>query len=1259
MTDDLIAQIRSFTLRARAMLEVEAGQQLEGIYGWLPDGAFAAIKGYPAIAKLDEAHETRRRLEQFANDELAAGFLSKEARRKLIRETAFTWLNRLVAIRLMEERKLIKPTIAKLQKSNGFIFWIVEETNAADKREFDKGGLPLNALGEGPTDVAFRHFLLWQCGVLARDVSVLFDPNTLASRLCPRPPVLKQLVEDMNTEALANTWKAGNEETIGWIYEGFIEDENKAVFEKFSAGKKVLAEEIGAATQRFTPRWIVRYLIENSLGRFWVEMHPDSRLKDSLGYLVPVATSEGRPLKLVREISFLDPCCGSMHFGLVAFELFVEMYREEMERAGQPGWPAKASVDSFEVIPGHIIAHNLHGIDLDLRAVQIAAFALLIKARTLQPNSVFTDLNFACSNVEQISGGRLESLITQTKFSHPIHVRILRSLSARMKDSDQLGSLLRLEKVLEQLIIDERRNVEAQPQLKLSLPGASSEQFKTREGIEEFFSKISEQVREQLDQFVSTSRAAGIAPGHLVNEAAKGLRYLRLISRHYDVVATNPPYMSRRNMSVVIADHLDGEFSEAKGDLYAAFIVRCTELAGPLGKIAMITQQSFMFISSYENLREHLRSDTAIEAMVHLGPKAFPNITGEKVNTTAFVFARQPNEERRQEQRGVYFRLVKVPDAESKRRAFETVLSAARKALPDPQLFECVQKDFDAIPGKPWVYWITASLRGVFKSCHGLGDIATVRKGLATCDNKRFVRYWWEVGTSSLRFESKPKTHSCKWNPYVKGGGFRRWYGNQDFVVNWDAGGKELRSYVESINQPVAAESYFFREGITYSYLTTGKFCARQLPTDYIFDAAGSSLFTDYLEPVLGILNSEAAFYFLRLINPTVNFQAGDLRRLPVPRRDLESLSNIVKRAVSIQAANDQHNEITRGFVRPYLSPIEVKNAEDKLINLEAALNEEVYSLFGISDQDRIEILRELADTTEDAVTDTGASVETHTDIASAEAIACSWISYAIGTVLSRFEIHAPHGLGRGDFTDDTAAAIRKLIARDGMLVSDEGHQHDIVRRVLSCLEIMLGCETAHETIRVATRDAGDPEDLLRHWIDHQLWRYHSQLYSKRPIYWPFQSPRKMFTVWIFYECFSKDVLFKISSDFVEPKIRWLEARIKELKSKAVRNNGRERRGSEKEVSQLTDLLDDVQEFAQRLKRVAQSGYTPHVDDGVLLNAAPLWDLLPAWPDTRKAWKELEAAEYDWAHQAMDYWPGRVNEKCRTNKSLAIAQGLA
>lgn len=964
MNDTFVADIQKFTLANRALLERETDEQLQGIYGWLPDGSFADASRYPAIHQLDEARETRLQLEHYAEEEKAAGFSSVDSRRKIVRETAFTWLNRLVAFRLLEERKLLKQIVAKIDKSNGFIFWLTAEGNEEVYKLHQQGDLPLNPMGEGPSNVAYRRFILWQCGELARDVSVLFDPSTLPTRLFPRPAIVKQLAESMNTEARIEAWKPGNEETLGWVYEGFIEDENEAVFKKFSKGKKVIAEEIGAATQRFTPRWIVRFLVENSLGRLWAEMHPDSRLKDSLSYLVPIENSQAHPLKLVRDITFLDPSCGSMHFGLVAFDLFAEMYREEFEKAGQPGWPENPSVNAEDEIASSIIAHNLHGIDIDLRSVQISALTLLLRARTLSPKCAFTDRNLACANVEQTSGGKLETLIAAAKFSHPIYERVLRTLAAEMKDSDQLGSLLRLERSLERLVIEERRKAEENKQFLLSFPGISPEQFDTQAGIEEFFDLLSDQLLRHLDFFVRASREMGGDPGHIVNEAAKGLRYMQLVSHHYDVVATNPPYMSRRNMSDVIAKHLDKHYPETKGDLYAAFIARCLELVAPQGKVAMVTQQSFMFIGTYEKFRSNLLSRVTVETMAHLGPKAFPNITGEKVNTTAFVIRREPDGKSLEEHCGVYFRLVRERDAVAKQIAFEGAVSAMRSGMTTPIVFTYRQIDYDTIPEKPWVYWMPEKIQELFRQGRLLSVVAPPKVGLQTGDNTRFLRKWWEIGVNHIARNatscSDTKRSGVKWIPYMKGGAPIPWNGNHEHVVNWKMDGVEIRAFCP--RAVVRNPTFYFRKGVTWSDVSPKGFAGRLSPGGFIHDVKGMTCYPsdESLNEVLGIFNSTTAKFILSALNPTISFQVGDIERLPIPSKSSKDLEAKVEESVSLAQKDSSDSERTYDFIHPPLCVTEVDERHARLRRIEEEIDQEVTRLYGLDEADRLALKTEL-----------------------------------------------------------------------------------------------------------------------------------------------------------------------------------------------------------------------------------------------------------------------------------------------------------
>jgi hypothetical protein len=1270
MNNTLIAQIQRFTLDARNNLEREASEQLEGLYGWLPDGSFNKVELYPALNQIEEARETRRRLEAYTSDEKEAGLDAKAARQKLIRETAFTWLNRFVALRMMEERRLMKPVVSRLVESNAYFFWLADEKDPEARKLHDQGETPVNAMGEGPRHTAYRRFLLYQCGELAREVSVLFDPETLASRLCPRPNLLKTLVAAMNAETLAEAWNPGNEETIGWIYQAFNAEEKAAVFEGFGKGEKVTPEQIPPATQIFTPRWVVRFLVENSLGRLWVAMHPDSRLKEMLAYLLPLPSEVRRHLKPVKEITFLDPACGSMHFGLVAFDLFAEMYREELENAGKPGWPEKPSVENLDDIPAAIIEHNLHGIDLDLRAVQLSALTLFLRARTMNPMCTFTDRNLACANIEQITGGRLEEFIRRARFSHPIYERILRALAARLKDSDNLGSLLRPEVELERLIAEERRKAKVDSQLVLDFPGLTREQFDTPAGLEEFFDILQEQILRHLDAFVRQSRATGQDPSHFAAEAAKGMRFLGLVQHRYDIVATNPPYIDSRDYNATHKAFLEREFPEAKRNLFSAFIARNLELVDNQGFVAMITGQSFMFISSFETFRLKVLSEAAIETLAQYDYHLF----AERVDTTSFVLRREPDAKKREESVGVYFRLVRERDADAKRAAFESALAALQASQPHPLVFHYRQKDFDAIPGKPWVYWMPKRLTKLFEKLNLIEQVAKPRVGLQTGDNDRFLRKWWEVGEKKIGFNFSDCEHAKKsgkkWFPYMKGGTPSPWFGNQENVVDWFDDGAPIRCFGEEegyIRSRPQNTDYYFRRGVTWSLISSKGFAARLSPGGFIFDVAGMTCFPpgELTELILALLNSRPAKIILSALNPTINYQVGDIERLPVPTERSDKIASLVNECVELAKQHSRESEITYDFIQPLQSIETLSSRKANLAEREVEIDCEVSRLYGLTDEDMAIIDRELTGVTvsteEDADTETPGEDEDETAAngMSPEAWAQSWISYAVGIVLGRFEVGVPGGLGCGDFSPEVVSALKALVVPDGILVNDPGQPLDLAARVWQALEIMLGGSEARTRVNTALGD-GDPLELLQDWFDrftgspgNSIWKYHVQLYRKRPVYWPLQSPKRQYTVWVFHERFTRDTLFQIRNDIVEPRLRLAERGISDLRARAESD-----RRARKELDRQLDFADDLREFSNRLKAIADRGYTPHIDDGVLLNAAPLFEILPSWPEAKKAWQELEAGDYDWAQQTMEYWPERVKEKCNSNRSYAIAHGL-
>jgi len=688
LTDTQRKLIHDLALEARTLLTREVREQLEGVFGCYADGRLDPVEKLPQVQANAETAAVYAQLARYLADERRAGLTGAEAVEKLVKETAFTHLNRCVAFKMLEARKLIRGTLDKGTASNAFKLYLAQPEHTAD----------LNLYERGSVDTAYRHFLLWQAGQIAREVKVLFDPNTLPSRLFPRPRVLTDLLTLLNAPELAGVWLT--EETIGWVYQFFNEEEKAAVFDRlYKQKQKIRREDIPAATQLFTPNWIVRTLVQNTLGRLWLDLHPDSRLQgieDLRFFIGDLRSAEAspeivnrqseikNPPRLVKTVTLLDPACGGMHFGLVAFDLFAAMYQEELERAGEPGWPAAPSVSDVAEIPDAILKHNLFGIDIDLRAVQLSAFALYLKARTWlaehapSVSHAISNSNLACADVQRFDPAALGAFVREARFTRPVYERLMRALWERLQDVAQLGSLLRLEQALQELIEQERTRYAKTP-LFAGLPGA----FEREAAEEEFWSLISAQILQGLDEFARAQARAGVDQTFFTGEAVKGLRLADLMLRRYDVVVTNPPYSGKRNLNDTVAGYLNNEYPDAKGDLYTAFIQRCGEWVEDGGRVGMITQQSFMFLSSYEKLRAHLRERFAIETIVHTGPRAFAEISGEKVNTVVFVLRAEPNTVRRETSTGTYFRLVNAGEGDAKRVVFEEALRDLRFQIDD------------------------------------------------------------------------------------------------------------------------------------------------------------------------------------------------------------------------------------------------------------------------------------------------------------------------------------------------------------------------------------------------------------------------------------------------------------------------------------------------------------------------------------------------------------------------------------------------
>lgn len=569
--------------------------------------------------------------------------------------------------------------------------------------------------------------------------------------------------------------------------------------------RKFTQDEIPTVTQLFTPRWVVEFLLHNTLGRLWRAWHPDSSV--AFRWLIDSPDTTTEAFRPVSTIRVLDPACGTMNFGLVAAEMLAEMYREELDHAGRPGWPAEPSVRDEANLVRTILESNLIGIDIDPVALKLANASLTMK------------------------------------FGIEASKRLIRA--------DSL-----------------------------------------------------------FDSCVGDA----------------------------DVVVTNPPYLSARNLDPTRVARLKKRFPRAWRDEYACFIDRCLELARAGGRVGMLTMHSFMFTAGYEGLRRKLAESTTIETIAHFGGSLFDIGNPGTLQTVAFTAQKRVSESARCSA----VRLVEG-DAERKREMLREAMHDASKR------FELSQAELHGLPRGTWAYWTPRATREAWRSMRTLGRIAPPRQGLATTDNARFVRYWWEVEGQSRE----------KWRPYAKGGQSRRWYQNPLHCVDWADDGEAIkRSIVERypyLNgkwEWVAKNADFYgREGITYSYLTSGQFSARWMPAGSFFDVAGSALFPDDPLTILGILNSSAARHLLHAINPTVNFQVGDLAQLPIPSEGDERLRECVQRAMAIRKSLDEFDETSRDFV----SPMPWKSAEllhrslrESLHQLEVEIDQIVSRWYGV-----------------------------------------------------------------------------------------------------------------------------------------------------------------------------------------------------------------------------------------------------------------------------------------------------------------------
>lgn len=740
--------------------------------------------------------------------------ISKIGYRQTMEEAAYTWFNRLIAIRYMQQHSLLPVSMRVLPEAPGALPQILREAQDVSLPGVEPDQV-LAMLDANRTDALYRYLLIALCNALGGWLPGMFQQITsVAELLFPAALLKADSVLGEMARLDDDCWE--EIQVIGWLYQYYNTQLKDETFELLKKNVKITKERIGAATQLFTPEWIVRYMVENSLGRLWLEGHPSETLRMKWRYYMDEAPQEpavAARLAQLRapyaalqpdQLTVLDPCMGSGHILVYAFDVLMDIYRSV-------GYTDRDAVQS-------IVQNNLYGLDIDDRAAQLAYFAVMMKAceydrrflrRGIQPH--------LCAIAESVPLAELSPFGAEKALAQ--------TLLDTFRDAKEYGSILHVPLSL----ADIRRLADRTAALQ-------SGQHDTL-----------------LSMADNAQAAAAIQP--LLLQA-------QILARQYDAVITNPPYMGASGMGARLSEYVKTNYPDSKSDLFAVFIERCGDLLDEKGYQAMITQHAWMFLSSFERLRAKLQKEEMIN-MAHLGPRAFEEIGGEVVQTTTFVLQKH----HLQDYKGCYARLIEPTTQDGKEAMF----------LAETNRYTAQQDNFSKIPGAPVAYWVSEHFIDAFIKGILLGKISQISEGIKTGNNERFLRIWYEVDKNKFSF-GKSNTN-YKWYPHHKGGDFRKWYGNKEWIVNWENDGKEIKS---EENSGLQGQAMYFNQYISWSKISSKSNPMRYFEAGSLFDSGAPALYNNQLKNTLALFNGIVGAYYLSVLSPTINLQVGDIKNVPL-----------------------------------------------------------------------------------------------------------------------------------------------------------------------------------------------------------------------------------------------------------------------------------------------------------------------------------------------------------------------------------------
>lgn len=1088
---------------------------------------------------------------------------------QVIEEVAYTWFNRFIALRFMEANDYLPTGVRVLSSEDETIEPdIIKEALNIDL-DIDRE-IIYNLQDNNETDDLYKYLLIKQCNKLGEIMPTVFEEIAdytellIPDKLFAEGSIIRDLVESIDEEDYKE-----QVEIIGWMYQYYISEKKDEVFAGLKKNKKITKENIPAATQLFTPKWIVKYMVENSLGRLWLESHPDEELQKEWKYYLEEAEQDAEVQEKLDElkdpnlnpedIKVLDNAMGSGHILSYCFDVLYDIYLKA-------GYPERR-------IPQLILEKNLYGLDIDDRSAQLATFALLMKARSKNRRIFRKEVDVNLCSIQESNGISKEAVEYFANGDKDIK-RDIRYLVDIFNDAKEYGSILDIKQV-NFIQLEERL-----------------EKIRKNEALDLFQLQYKREIVEILPLLIKQAR---------------------IMSDKYSVVCANPPYAGSKNLNPNILKYMKKYYPNAKRDLYSVFIEKCTAMTSIKGYTALITMQSWMFLSSFKKLRKGLLKSNNITSMAHLGAGAFDELSAFNVITTAVCFRKI----KVKHYKSVYIRLVKYHNSREKINQFFNKLN----------YYTTEKEKFYKLPNDTILYWISDRVSNIFFSCKKVKDIARPKQGMATSDNARFLRKWQEVDFTKIGFCCADRKEALesgkKWFPYNKGGDFRKWYGNNEYLVNWENDGQEIKEFREyknktlASNMGVAGLNDIFREGITYSLFGFENFGVRYKTKGYIFDVSGASLFPNHDKSyyLLGFLASNVAFSFLSIIAPTVNFQAGNIGDIPFiyDERKKSYINKLVKENIQISKVDWDINEYSWDFaIHPYIKYKQdnkhIKNIiknwneilENNYINLknnEEELNNIFISIFGLEE----ELTHNVRD--RDIAIN---RIDNERDIK-------SFISYAVGCMFGRYSLDE-EGLvyAAGEFDINRYSKIKPVEDNIIPITTDDYFEDDIVSRFVKFVSVTFGEESLEENLEyiaetIGKKSSETSRQAIRNYFLKKsgFYKDHVRTYSKTPIYWMFDSGKQDgFKALIYMHRYDPLLVARVRTDYLHELQGRYEAEINRLDTVINSDTAqtREKSQARKQRDKVSKQLEECRKYDQVINHMANRRIDIDLDDGVKVN---------------------------------------------------------